>query len=119
MSVGQSADSYNIDILETMVRRCHAPDDPQVLYTYLQLIDSLANNNNKTTDQQFSLGQRAAEILYECAKDENLPNHYRVLTLDNIYIPIRLMSEKADTLNKKGVLLNLRYRLSALVHNFN
>lgn len=119
MRLQHSFGTYSIDVLETMVRRCQLPDEPQLIFAYLQKIEKLAEKTkSKRVDKIFALGQRAAEILYECAADDNLPEHHRMLSIDNIYRPLRLMSNNADSLTKKGVLLNLRYRLSALNFNY-
>lgn len=103
--------------LEFVIRHAQQPDHPELLQDYLQLAKQLANHaRDAEASRQTYL--HVAHILLEVICDSYLPQHWRMLCLNNIYQPIFALQALAKTEQHKQHVRRFSLQLHTLGNYF-
>ncbi|MEM8768854.1 MAG: hypothetical protein AAGE43_15510 [Pseudomonadota bacterium] len=93
--------------LERSVRLGRFPDDPGLLSAYISLCEEVDN---------WRIYLRAYHVLLAVICDDQVPRHWRCLTLDNVYRIITSMHELARTERERRIVRRCTHELSVLSH---
>lgn len=93
------------------VRCCLAPDEPQLLFSYLALCERQAAG---WSPQAWCVWREATRLLLGTVSDCALPMHWRCLCLDALYRPLAGLAGTADTPARQAELAGLRWDVVTL-----
>ena len=79
---------HSLPLLEDYVRHGLWPEQPELLFTYIELADECGEWNTH---------RRVFEVMFSTIQDYDVDLHWRCLCLDYIYRPLRAMNKSAAT----------------------
>ncbi len=102
--------------LEAAVRYGSQPDHPHLLYQYLDMGTQQAKEHSKAGAWQLHL--QLFNTLLDTICDTTVAQHWRCLCLDNIYHPLQVMEQLAQSSEQQAQVHHLRYALYTLSDYF-